>query len=79
MTQLLFLYDLFVVPEFRNHKIGDQLMDRVKVLAATIGAGMIMLQTHKHNNEYARRFYELNGFELDTDFDMYNFTVPALG
>ena len=36
---------------------------------------MIMLQTHKHNNVYARHFYELNGFKLDEDFDVCNFML----
>lgn len=36
---------------------------------------MIILQRHKHNNVYARHFYELNGFELDKDFDDYNFML----
>ncbi len=75
MKKLLFLYDLFVIPSERNKQIGDHLIDRAKQLARDIGAGMIMLQTHKHNNVYARRFYELNGFELDEDFDVYNFML----
>ena len=75
MKKLLFLYDLFVIPNERNKQIGDRLIDRAKQLAGDIGASMIMLQTHKHNNVYARHFYELNGFELDEDFDVYNFML----
>ena len=75
MKKLLFLYDLFVIPSERNKQIGDRLIDRAKQLARDIGASMIMLQTHKHNNVYARHFYELNGFELDEDFDVYNFML----
>jgi GNAT superfamily N-acetyltransferase len=75
MKKLLFLYDLFVIPEERNKKIGDQLIERAKKLAADIDVAMIMLQTHRLNNTYARRFYENNGFELDDEFDVYNFSV----
>jgi len=60
------LEDLYVLPDFRNHGVGQQLMDFVINRARSRGAAALGLHTNE-NNRGAQAFYRRLGFEPRTE------------
>lgn len=60
------LEDLYVLPEFRNRGIGEQLLDFVIGRARSRGAAMLGLHTNE-NNAGAQAFYRRVGFAPQTE------------
>jgi ribosomal protein S18 acetylase RimI-like enzyme len=58
---VLFLQDLFVAPDHRQHGIAGALMARVAALARDIGSPIVEL-TVRADNRAAQDFYRRNGF-----------------
>ena len=55
-SPILVLYDLFILPEFRNKSIGTQLLDRCLSFARQLGASRIDLET-SYDNTGAQKLY----------------------
>ena len=74
MRSIWLLNDLFVVPEARRKGVGRALLIRAQEHAAQTGAAGLELATAK-DNETAKSVYHRLGWELDTQFDHYSYTV----
>jgi GNAT superfamily N-acetyltransferase len=74
MKRLWLLNDLFVRTENRGQGISIALIDLAKKLATDTNACGLMLETAK-TNDIGNNLYTAQGFELDTDFNVYNWNV----
>jgi GNAT superfamily N-acetyltransferase len=74
MRPIWLLNDLFVSPEARNRGVARALMQEAQRFAAATGAAGLELATAKDNHA-AKSVYEDLGWEMDTAFDHYSFTV----
>jgi ribosomal protein S18 acetylase RimI-like enzyme len=71
MTELVYLYDLYVVPEARRQGVAEALMTAARDHAARRGAGRLQLET-AISNRAGQALYEKLGWELDSDFLTYH-------
>ena len=74
MRSIWLLNDLYVAPEARRRGVGHALMMRAQKFAAETGAAGLELATAKDNFPAKSVYHDL-GWELDTQFDHYSFTV----
>lgn len=74
MKNLWLLNDLFVAPEHRGKGISRLLLEKAKDLTRETGACELMLETAK-SNEIGNQLYPAAGFELNTDFNWYHWSV----
>ncbi|WP_229208738.1 GNAT family N-acetyltransferase [Dyadobacter luticola] len=56
------IQEMYVEPEYRSHKIGKALMERVTTFAKEQGA-IQMEVTSRQSREKAHQFYQREGFE----------------
>ncbi|MED5309454.1 MAG: GNAT family N-acetyltransferase [Pseudomonadota bacterium] len=73
-SPILVLYDLFVLPEFRNRNIGTSLLNHCLSVAKLRGASRIDLET-SYDNTGAQKLYESLGYEKDNEFYKYSLEV----
>ena len=59
---LINIHDLAVLPEFRGHGIGRELLAAVDRKAIELGCGRVTLEVQE-NNTRARRIYKVAGFK----------------
>ena len=73
-SPILVLYDIFVLPEFRNRNIGTSLLNHCLSFAKLRGASRIDLET-SYDNTGAQKLYESLGYEKDNEFYKYSLEV----
>jgi ribosomal protein S18 acetylase RimI-like enzyme len=78
MRELIYLYDLFVVPEARRSGVARALMEAARNYAAERGAGALKLET-AITNEAAQALYEALGWERDREFYTYHLALAGQG
>lgn len=71
MAELVYLYDLFVVPEARRQGVATALMDAAQQHAIRRGAGRLQLETAA-DNRAAQALYERLGWKRDDVFYTYH-------
>lgn len=77
MAELIYLYDLFVVPEARRQGVAKALMDAAQQHALRRGAGRLQLETAT-DNRAAQALYERLGWRRDEAFYTYHLELnPA--
>jgi GNAT superfamily N-acetyltransferase len=74
MGKLWLLNDLFIHPAYRGQGYAPLLMERAKQFARETGAVGVMLETAQ-SNIIGNQLYPKMGFELDTQFNWYHWTV----
>lgn len=74
MRPIWLLNDLYVARKARRKGVGHALMMRAQRFAAETGAAGLELATAKDNTPAKSVYHDL-GWELDTQFDHYSFTV----
>lgn len=74
MRKKFILNDLFVSPHARGKGVGAALLDQAKLVAKEYGAVGLALSTAV-TNESAQQLYKSNGWELETDFLSFNFSL----
>ena len=74
MRKKFILNDLFVSPQARGKGVGAALLDHAKLVAKEYGAVGLALSTAV-TNESAQHLYKSNGWELETDFLSFNFSL----
>ena len=74
MRSIWLLNDLYVAHEARRKGVGHALMMHAQKFAAETGAAGLELATAKDNRPAKSVYHDL-GWELDTQFDHYSFTV----
>jgi len=74
MKSVWLLNDLYVAQGARRRGVGHSLMIRAQAFAKETGAAGLELATAKDNEEAKSVYHDL-GWELDTEFDHYSFTV----
>jgi ribosomal protein S18 acetylase RimI-like enzyme len=71
MQRMWILNDLFVIPEARGQRVGEQLIERALQHARDSKAKGVMLET-AHSNTSGQKLYERLGFEReDLEFRTY--------
>jgi len=71
MAELIYLYDLFVVPEARQQGVAKALMDAAEKHAIRRGASRLQLDT-AIDNRTAQALYERLGWRRDDEFYTYH-------
>ncbi len=71
MIELIYLYDLYVVPDARRQGVGRALMDAARQYAVDRGAGRLQLETAV-DNKPAQALYESLGWKRDKKFYTYH-------
>ena len=71
---ILVLNDLFVVPAARRSGVARQLLQAATTYAKAVGAVRVTLSTEV-TNRAAQELYESEGWKLQTDFCVYNFSL----
>ena len=74
MRSIWLLNDLYVAKTARRRGVGHALMVRAQAFARETGAAGLELATAKDNQEAKSVYHDL-GWDLDTEFDHYSFTV----
>ncbi len=74
LKPILYLYDLYVAPQFRRQGVGKALMQRATQYAEQINADRLTLETATDNLS-AQALYESIGYERDTEFYTYHFEI----
>lgn len=72
---IFILNDLFVTPAARRHGVGLSLLRTAKEFARAIGAVRLTLSTQVTNST-AQALYEAEGWSRQSEFDVYNLTLP---
>jgi len=75
-TTIWFLSDLYVAPEYRNHKLGRKLVAAAQDFAKERTSRSIMVEI-PHREPHLVRFYESLGFERDKHFDLYRYYLTG--
>jgi ribosomal protein S18 acetylase RimI-like enzyme len=73
MKRLWLLNDLFVHPDYRGQGYSKALLQQAQAFAVETDACGVMLETAK-NNTIGNRLYPSMDFELDEEFNVYNWT-----
>ena len=68
---ILILNDLFVVSELRRHGVARLLLHAAAEFGKAVGAARLTLSTEVMNTA-ARTLYEAEGWQLQTDYCVYN-------
>lgn len=76
LHELIYLYDLFVAPEFRRKGIATALMDAARQYGLERGAGRLQLETAV-DNARAQSLYEGLGWKRDDLFYTYQLELPG--
>lgn len=76
MTRMIYLYDLFVVPEARRSGVARALMETARGHGIAHGAGRLQLETAADNHP-AQTLYEDLGWERDTTFHTYSLPLTT--
>jgi len=71
MVILIYLYDLYVVPDERRHGVARSLMEAARQFGVEQNAGRLQLETAT-DNEPAQALYESLGWKRDTEFYTYH-------
>ena len=71
MKRIWLLNDLYVVPDLRGQRIGEQLIQRAADVMRSFGAVRLKLSTQTTNLS-GQKLYERVGFVRDTEFYAYN-------
>ncbi len=71
MAELVYLYDLYVLPAARRQGVAEALMTAAREHAARRGAGRLQLET-AIDNRAGQALYEKLGWERDRDFLTYH-------
>lgn len=71
MSELIYLYDLFVAPDARRAGVARALMQAAQDYATKRGAGALKLETAM-TNKPAQSLYEDLGWERDREFYTYH-------
>ena len=71
MKRIWLLNDLYVVPDMRGQRIGEQLIQRAADFARSFGATKLELSTQTTNLS-GQKLYERVGFVRDTEFYAYD-------
>ena len=71
MGELIYLYDLYVIPGERRRGVGRALMEAAKIYASERGASRLQLETARTNLP-GQALYEGLGWEKDEDFLTYH-------
>ena len=74
MRKKFVLNDLFVAPAARKSGVGAALLEEAKRVAAQYGALALTLSTAV-DNQAAQHLYKSNGWELDTEFLNFDFSL----
>ena len=74
MKPFYVLYDLFVAPSHRTKGVGSGLLNHAHVWAKSQGAFRVVLET-AHTNTTAQSVYEGLGYELETEFRTYSYSM----
>ena len=74
MKRIWLLNDLYVVPDMRGQRIGEQLIQRAADFARSFGAAKLKLSTQTTNLS-GQKLYERVGFVRDTEFYAYDLTL----
>jgi len=74
LKPLVYLYDLFVDPGARRSGVARALMDAARQYAQAQGADRLQLET-AIDNAQAQALYEDLGWQKDTEFFTYHFTL----
>ena len=75
-TTIWFLSDLYVAPEYRNQRLGRELVAAAKEFARECSSRSIMVEI-PHREPHLITFYEALGFERDKDFNLYRSYLSA--
>lgn len=70
LARTFILNDLFVVPGFRRHGVGQRLLAAAVAFCRGAGAARVSLSTAV-TNAPARALYEASGWKRQTDYDVY--------
>lgn len=76
MAELIYLYDLFVAPEFRRQGVARALMEAARQYGVARGADRLQLETAVDNTP-AQSLYERLGWEKDDVFYTYHLQFGA--
>ena len=76
MAQIWILNDLFVAEHARRNGVAQALMERAASFGKETGAARLTLTTEV-TNEKAQALYEALGWEKDTSFYTYTFTLAV--
>lgn len=71
MSELIYLYDLFVAPDARRSGVARALMEAAREYGVKSGAGALKLET-AITNKPAQALYEDLGWERDREFYTYH-------
>lgn len=71
MTELIYLYDLFVTPAARRQGVARSLMQAAREYASSRGAGRLQLET-AITNLAGQALYEQLGWQRDEEFFTYH-------
>jgi ribosomal protein S18 acetylase RimI-like enzyme len=71
-TTIWFLSDLYVHEDYREKKIGRQLVAAVQGFAKERGSRSIMVEI-PHREPHLVKFYESLGYQIDKDFNLYRY------
>ena len=76
LARIFVLNDLYVKPSARKLGAGTQLLKSATEYARTLGAASLTLSTAV-TNESAQALYEMNGWQRDHEYLVYNFALDA--
>ena len=74
LCKRIILYDLYVDKNYRQHGVGESLMNKATDFAHQVGAKRLDLETAKDNHT-AQRLYEKLGYQRDNEFFTYNLEI----
>ena len=75
MAELVYLYDLYVLPEARRRGVAAALLEAAREHATRRGAGRLQLETAVGNRP-GQSLYEKLGWERDEEFLTYHLPLP---
>lgn len=76
MVELIYLYDLYVVPDARRQGVARALMDAARQYAVNRGAGRLQLETAV-DNKPAQALYESLEWKRDERFYTYHLELKS--
>lgn len=76
MARLWLLNDIYVAEEYRGRGCSKLLIRAAQRLAEETGACEVLLETER-TNVVGNSLYVTSGFELDTEINLYRWSVPG--